>query len=457
MRVYIILGLFIYISLIYCSSKVISNKPIHHDYQHNTAVHGNRILYNIKLFQNSINNSYLLILPPLNRLDSLIQHNNKYSILNSSLRYNNEPTYTPLSIESLSFIKMYNGSLNMANKQTLFLNFLSYINKYYPNVKLGIYISSCTCVFNPQSISNIYGAGNTYPPSVLNCNDISNFPAITPSYFPGTKGISDGRYHVDYNDTIQQYEFINEITNIVTQFKIDYIFLDNARYFNANWKESTICENLFYKCYTNCSNMDCLSKCESEIDCMDSRLQNSIIIDTTFAYITHFNNYINYFHKLVNTINKSNIKCILNISVLPYILNNKIENNYWSLYKTFLQNNAVSFEQAWKGRHSPQFVLNELNVYHDLIENNTEIYLYPQYSNNLEGFWFATMSYIISTDKIKLFRSPYENMSSWANLPSNFGPGISDYIFTTNCTECLTKRGGYEGDFILSKKFKRES
>ncbi|MCA9747717.1 MAG: hypothetical protein KC414_01295, partial [Romboutsia sp.] len=372
---------------------------------------------------------------------------------NSSLRYSNNPVLTPLSDESVEFIKSYNKSINIDDKESLFLNFLIYVKNNFPTVKLAEYISACTCAYEPISPTNIFGAGNTYPPSVINCNDILNFSRNTPFYYSGNKGKVDGRFHVDYNNPIQKHEFIDKIINITNSVNLPYIFLDNARYFNANWNESTQCEKLLYKCYSRCNTKECLSKCDVELECIDSRLNDSIILDSSNSYKTIFINYINYFSELIRAINNSGSKCILNISVLPYTLNNKIEQNYWTQYKSFLRNNAVSFEQAWKGRHSPQYVLKELNVYEDLINNNSEIYLYPKYKNVLEGYWFASMAYIIGADNIKVFRSPYEKMPFWNNLPLFLGKSKSNYIFSTNCEECLNNRGGFEGDFIISNKF----
>jgi hypothetical protein len=377
----------------------------------------------------------------------------------------------PISTNQLNFILSYNPnyltytqSIDSAEHYELFSEFFRNQN---PGTILGTYISATTCVDDPQSPANLMGAGNTYPATVLDCcaitpnchDDFANSAPFT--------SLDDGRWYLPFDDANKIDAALTVLENtLATQHDSAHLFLDNGRYITAHWQDAANCQNAYMTCTNTCNgNAACVADCDRTIihtpACQDRRQTTPHIPNPAYPGFTIWSEDLyQYYAKLMKTINGAGYRGVLNTSVLPALMGNYIEQPYLRMYENAVDTNGIGFEQAWHRsvRVSPKYVEQEIHTNQRFLAQNKLVIHYPSYHHPGEQLWSAAMALSIKERGQSLFlvRSPYDPTPVWAHWPALYGKPLGDAVSVqTTCIDCLQKRGGYVGDWFITRQFAR--
>ena len=418
------------------------------------AVHANRVMYSAKHFNRVFQEeTQVVILGSLDGAENIILDFNEKNILTPGSRSSQKSDPIYLDEPTKKLILKFNGSLENQNKLKYYANFVSFVHSRYKEILIGGYHSSSTCIINS---TNKTLNRNIIPKTVLSCDSLGQFSA-TSNFFNDQRFNSDGRVYIDFSDTVIVSKAIERIVHRAVVNNWEFVFLDNARFFGANWRESALCEREFQLCINACRKSDCYNECLSKMNCNDTR-KDGVKLFATSEWKIQFEEYSEYYRNLINELNANGVKCIINMAVRPHILKNAIEFNQYNTWRKILKNNGVAFEMAFDGRSSPKNLRNEVSSYREFLENNTAIFIYPDYKNADEARWFAGLACILKSqsDPIFVMRSPYQAVAPWIHLPKELGEPQSKFQFITDCLQCMNQRGGFQGNSIMTREFEKK-
>jgi hypothetical protein len=394
------------------------------------AIHSQRAVYNYELFSNlDIRHTPYVVFSPLSKFVYIEGASQGYALKDK----NNTKYSVELSHETVDFIRFFNGSLTVNNKEGLFTNLVGTLN-LKRRKGIGTYISGSTCVDEDNLKYR-----DTYPMSVILCNE--NMGTLIPFYH-GLKGEKDGRVYINFNQAGVQKEAVNQIIQQLPELS-DFVFLDNMRYFSLPWKKRSKLETAYHL------GQDFTYK---------DTLSNSELILNSRSLSRE--NYLSYLELLIDSISIRGKKAVLNIAEPPYEMGSVAERKRSQRFLEIVNGHGLSFERAWSGLYSPRKVLDAINLMQTHLKTGGVVWTYPDYKKPIMSEWFAYAANGIKPEKdseIFVMRSPYSKVPDWVDIPNRFKGDIEKTGFYTPCKKCLNSRGGIVGDWVYFKRYTSET